>query len=49
MEIGPRDMAKGEVVLVRRDTGERVTVGRGEVEEGVRDLLERIHQTLFER
>ena len=34
---------------MRRDSGERVTVGREGVEETVRELMESIQKTLFMR
>ena len=39
IEVGPRDLAEGEVTIVRRDTGEKRTVPVGEVEHRVTNLL----------
>ncbi len=49
IEIGPRDMEKGQAVLVRRDTGEKTTVAAREVASRVGALLEEIQASLFER
>ena len=50
MEVGPRDMAKGEYVLVERtDRSQRVPVGRAELEVKVRETLDKIQQKLFDR
>ncbi len=49
VEIGPRDMEKGQAVLVRRDTGEKTTVSVREVPTRINSLLEEIQNSLFER
>ena len=49
IELGPRDMAKGEVTLVRRDTGERSSTPEHEVVGRVRSLLEDIQANLYSR
>jgi len=49
VEIGPKDVEKGQVVLVRRDTGEKTPVPQGEVPVRVPVLLEEIQRGLFER
>ncbi len=49
VEIGPRDLAQGQVVLVRRDTGEKVVVPRNQLTLRVQALLEDIQQGLFEQ
>ena len=49
VEIGPRDMEKGQAVLVRRDSGEKTTVSAREVPSRVNSLLEEIQSSLFER
>ncbi|MCF7928937.1 MAG: proline--tRNA ligase [Spirochaetales bacterium] len=49
VEIGPRDMEKDMVVLVRRDTGEKTQVPSDQVAEQVAELLESIQKNLFER
>ncbi len=49
IEIGPRDLENDQVVLVRRDTGEKQPVPRAEVRDKVDRLLEDIQKNLFER
>jgi len=49
IEIGPRDIEKGQVVLVRRDTGEKTAVSREGLETRVVRELEDIQATLFRR
>ncbi|NQD64664.1 proline--tRNA ligase [Bacillus haikouensis] len=49
LEVGPRDIENGQVILARRDTGEKVTVPVGELETKVPKLLEEIQQNLFEK
>ena len=39
VEVGPRDLADGQVTIVRRDTGEKRSVPVGEVEHRVTNLL----------
>ncbi|NOY08649.1 MAG: proline--tRNA ligase [Spirochaetes bacterium] len=49
IEIGPRDMEKNQVVLARRDTGEKITVNKEHVAEEVKKVLEDIQNNLFRR
>ncbi len=49
IEVGPRDMEKGQVLLVRRDTLEKLPVPEKEAEERVKALLEDIQASLFRR
>jgi len=49
IEVGPRDLAAGQVTLVRRDTKVKETVPREAVRERVPKLLEEIQSALFER
>ena len=49
VEIGPRDMEKGQVVAVRRDTGEKAFVPVAEAGTALRALLKNIQSSLFER
>lgn len=48
IEIGPRDLAEGKVVLARRDTNEKITCTVDEVNDKVAALLEDIHKNMFE-
>ena len=49
VEIGPRDIAENQAVLVRRDTHEKITVSLDEIVAKVGELLETIHHDMFER
>ncbi len=49
IEIGPRDMENGKAMLVRRDTGEKESVGIDAVPDRVAELLEEIQSALYER
>ncbi len=49
VEIGPRDLENDQVVVVRRDTGEKRPVPTGEVVMAVPQLLEDIQQGLYDR
>jgi prolyl-tRNA synthetase len=49
IEIGPRDLAKGQAVLVRRDSGSKVTVEISKVIEVARTLLEEIQNEIWTR
>ncbi len=49
VEIGPRDMERGQAVLVRRDTGEKSTVPVAEVAGRVHSLLDEIQTSLFRK
>lgn len=47
LEIGPRDVESGTVVLVRRDTGEKVSVPRAELPARVPSMLDEIQAGLL--
>ncbi|MFP4268850.1 MAG: proline--tRNA ligase [Spirochaetaceae bacterium] len=49
VEIGPRDMESGNVVLVRRDSGEKEQVSIEAAPERVRELLEEIQASLYQK
>jgi prolyl-tRNA synthetase len=49
VEIGPRDVANGQVTLARRDTFEKIVVKDEEVVETVKRLLDEIQRNLFNR
>ncbi|MCY3843187.1 MAG: proline--tRNA ligase, partial [Acidobacteria bacterium] len=49
LEIGPRDIERGQVVLVRRDTREKLPTPMEGLAERVRTFLETLQQDLFER
>lgn len=47
IEIGPRDIKKEQVVLVRRDTGEKITVNESELLPRLKSLLNEIQENMF--
>ena len=47
VEIGPKDIENNQVVLVRRDTREKIIVSLDDLETKVVELLEDIQQSLF--
>jgi prolyl-tRNA synthetase len=49
LEIGPKDIEKNQVVLARRDTGEKTSVPRGELLSNARRMLDNVQDTLFAR
>jgi prolyl-tRNA synthetase len=49
LEIGPKDIEKGQVVLVRRDTREKSFVPIDELEAKVTELLDSIHNNLLSK
>jgi len=49
IEIGPKDLEKGQVVVVRRDTGQKTPTPEGEVPVRVPALLAEIQEALFTR
>lgn len=49
LEAGPRDMASGKVVLVRRDTGEKSFPLKSELLSQIPDILKKIQDTLFDQ
>ena len=49
VEIGPRDLAEGKCVLVRRDTRKKSVVEIANVAEEVQKLLDVIHNDMFAR
>jgi prolyl-tRNA synthetase len=49
IEVGPRDLDKNQVVLVRRDTGEKEFVSREDLPFRLSQLLEQIQADMLER
>ncbi len=49
IEIGPKDISKKQIILVRRDTGEKSQVSMNEVNMEVRRQLEEMQEQLYER
>ena len=49
IELGPKDVAASSAVLVRRDTGAKETVATSDLAKRVPQLLDEIHQSLYDR
>ena len=49
VEIGPKDMEKGQCCICRRDSGEKVFVPLDELESKVQELLDAVHDGLYQR
>lgn len=49
IEIGPKDIEKNQVVLVRRDTNEKEFVAMDQLEERLPALLDEIQQNLYDQ
>jgi prolyl-tRNA synthetase len=49
VEIGPRDLKQGQVVMVRRDTGQKVPVKEVDISETAEKLLQEIQENLFSK
>ncbi|HHW31287.1 MAG TPA: proline--tRNA ligase [Clostridiaceae bacterium] len=49
LEVGPKDIEKNQVVLVRRDTHEKIFVTMDKLEESVAGLLKDIQKNLLEK
>ena len=49
LEVGPKDIENNQVVLVRRDTSEKIVVPMDELETKVPELLDEIHDTILAR
>jgi prolyl-tRNA synthetase len=49
LEVGPKDMEKEQVVLVRRDTHEKLFVPMAELESTVAKLLDDIHDNMLQK
>ena len=48
IEMGPRDIEKGEAVLVRRDNAEKITVKIDNIEEEIRNVLNNIQKSMYD-
>jgi prolyl-tRNA synthetase len=49
IEIGPKDLEANQVILVRRDTGEKIAVPQDGLLERIEGLLEEMQNSLFQR
>jgi len=49
IEIGPKDMEKDSVMLVRRDTREKISIKRTEVRQKLSEILETMQKELYQK
>uniref|UniRef100_A0A646QDB6 Bifunctional glutamate/proline--tRNA ligase n=1 Tax=Hemiscolopendra marginata TaxID=943146 RepID=A0A646QDB6_9MYRI len=49
IELGPRDIKKEEFVAVRRDTGEKLIFKEANVIRELKNLLDKIHESMFNK
>ena len=49
VELGPRDIEKGQVVLAKRNTGEKIFVSMNEMVEKAEELCKVIHKEMYDR
>ncbi len=49
MKLGPKDIEKNQVVLARRDTGEKEFVALADLEKRLPELLEEVQQNLYNK
>src|SRR5438128_3074120 len=49
IEVGPKDLEKNQVVLARRDNGQKTPVSQDGLDRTVRDMLDTIQKSLFDR
>ncbi|MDY6843144.1 MAG: His/Gly/Thr/Pro-type tRNA ligase C-terminal domain-containing protein, partial [Thermodesulfobacteriota bacterium] len=49
IELGPRDVEKGQVVIARRDTGEKTPITENNLEESLAHTLSHIQSSLFDK
>ena len=49
IELGPKDLAKGKMVLVRRDNQKKTDLPFDDIETGIEVMLNEIQQSLFEK
>ena len=49
IEIGPKDIQKKQVIMVRRDTGEKLIIKEKEVRKKFKELLKDIQSSLFKK
>ncbi len=47
LEIGPKDIEKDQVVLVRRDTGEKIFAAREDLQKKIDEILKDIQDNMF--
>lgn len=47
IELGPKDLKSQQFVAVRRDTGEKLTIKRGDAKKEIAELLVKIHNNML--
>ncbi len=49
IEIGPKDIENGTLVVVRRDTNEKINVKSDEINEVLEEILKKIQENMYEK
>lgn len=49
LELGPRDLKQNQVVAVRRDTGDKMTLPLNNLAKSLKDLMETMQSSLYEK
>ncbi|MCQ2794048.1 MAG: proline--tRNA ligase [Bacilli bacterium] len=49
VEVGPRDLEHGRLVIAKRNDGKKITINDGELEESVTTLLQDIHKEMYQK
>ncbi|MCL5971848.1 MAG: proline--tRNA ligase [Firmicutes bacterium] len=49
IEIGPRDLAQQQVIVARRDTGEKIAVSEATLQEALTQLMVQVQDTLLQQ
>jgi prolyl-tRNA synthetase len=49
LEVGPKDIENGQVILARRDTGEKIIVSIDEIDEKLIEILDDIQKNLYRK
>ena len=48
IEVGPRDVEKKEIIIVRRDTQEKISIPKEEAIEKIKDTFDKISKNLYD-
>ena len=49
VEIGPRDIENGNVTIVKRNDGQKITIKREDLMKTINELIPQIHKEMYER
>ena len=49
VELGPRDIEKGQIVFAKRNTGEKIVSGLANLEDKAQELLKTIHKEMYDK